>query len=204
MISKDFLIVSLLVVASPGTGALISLQTGLSRGAGMAVMAALGCTLGIVPHMLAALTGLAAVLSASPAAFLTIKYLGAAYLVYMAWSIWRNQNMLNVQPDTAKHTALSTITHAILANLLNPKLSLFFLAFLPQFVPQNATSPRWLMLELSLVFMLITFIVFAGYGIFAAYVRQKILVKPAILRWTQRIFALSLLALGAKLVIEGS
>ena len=84
--SIEFLITSLIVVASPGTGVLVTLAAGLSRGTRAAVVAAFGCTLGIVPHMLAAITGLAALLHTSALAFQAVKYAGVAYLLYMAWS----------------------------------------------------------------------------------------------------------------------
>src|SRR5919107_4510695 len=92
-----FLITSLVIVATPGTGALYTLAAGLTRGTRASILAAFACTLGTVPHLVAAITGLAAVLHASGVAFATIKYLGVAYLLWMAWSTWRDTGALRVE-----------------------------------------------------------------------------------------------------------
>jgi threonine/homoserine/homoserine lactone efflux protein len=199
--SIEFLITSLIVVASPGTGVLVTLAAGLSRGARAAVVAAFGCTLGIVPHMLAAITGLAALLHTSAVAFQLIKYAGVAYLLYMAWMTLKEQGALKVEPDSASRSEGQVILSAVLVNLLNPKLSIFFFAFLPQFVSLGEKSPVLQMLELSLVFMGMTFAVFILYGIFAASVRDQIISRPRILAWMRRAFAAAFVALSAKLAV---
>lgn len=199
--SIEFLLTSFIIVASPGTGVLVTLAAGLSRGARASVIAALGCTLGIVPHMLAAVTGLAALLHASALAFELIKYAGVAYLLYMAWMTLKEHGTLKIETDDAPRSDREVIRSAILVNLLNPKLSIFFFAFLPQFVntQQGATVAR--MVELSLVFMAMTFVVFAIYGVFAAGVRNQIISRPAVLAWMRRSFAAAFVALGAKLAL---
>ncbi|TIP30435.1 MAG: LysE family translocator [Mesorhizobium sp.] len=199
--SIEFLLTSLIVVASPGTGVLYTLSAGLSRGARASIIAAFGCTLGIIPHMAAAITGLAALLHTSALAFETLKYLGVAYLLYMAWNTLKESGSLNVGQDVAPRSAGKVITSGILINILNPKLSIFFIAFLPQFV--NTAEPHALskMLELSTVFMLLTFVVFAGYGIFAASIRSHVVSRPAVLTWMRRSFAGAFVALGAKLAL---
>lgn len=199
--SIEFLITTLVVVASPGTGVLYTLAAGLSRGARASVIAAFGCTLGIVPHMAAAITGLAALLHASALAFEIIKYLGVAYLLYMAWSTLREKGALGVDAAVAPRSAIKVITSGILINILNPKLSIFFFAFLPQFVSptEPAALPR--MLELSGVFMLVTFVIFAGYGVFAASVRKHVISRPRVLTWMRRSFAAAFVGLGAKLAL---
>ncbi len=199
--SLEFLLTSLIVVASPGTGVLITLAAGLSRGARASVIAAFGCTLGIVPHMAAAVMGLAALMHTSAVAFQTVKYLGVAYLLYMAWMTLKEKGALNVEPDNTRHSALQVIVSAILANLLNPKLSIFFLAFLPQFVSAGDPHPLGRMLELSGVFMALTFVVFAIYGVFAAAVRSHIISRPRVLTWMRRSFAAAFALLGAKLAL---
>jgi threonine/homoserine/homoserine lactone efflux protein len=195
----DFLITSLIVVASPGTGVLYTLAAGLSRGSRASVVAAFGCTLGIVPHMAAAIMGLAALLHTSALAFQTLKYLGVAYLLYMACGALRETGALRVDREAGARPALQVIVSAILINILNPKLSIFFLAFLPQFV--SADEPRALarMLELSTVFMLLTFAVFVGYGLFAASIRTHVVSRPRVLTWIRRTFAGAFVALGARL-----
>lgn len=158
--SIEFLLTSLIVVASPGTGVLYTLAAGLSRGARASVLAALACTLGIIPHMVAAITGLAALLHTSALAFQTLKYIGVAYLLYMAWNTLQEQGALKIDREVEPRSVRQVIVSGILINIFNPKLSIFFFAFLPQFV--NANDPNALprMLELSLTFMLLTLIVF--------------------------------------------
>ncbi|MGD1016811.1 MAG: LysE family translocator [Roseiarcus sp.] len=199
--SFEFLITSLIVVASPGAGVLYTLAAGLSRGARASVVAAFGCTLGVAPHMVAAITGLAALLHASAVAFQLLKYLGAAYLLAMAWNTMRRRGALEVESDSAPRSARQVVVSAVLVNLLNPKLSMFFFAFLPQFVGADETSPLARMLELSLVFMAMTLVVFVGYGVFAASVRDRLLSRPRVLAWMRRSFAAAFVALGVKLAL---
>jgi threonine/homoserine/homoserine lactone efflux protein len=198
-VSLDFLVTSLIIIVSPGTGVLYTLATGLSRGSRASVVAAFGCTLGIVPHMAAAMMGLAALLHASALAFQTLKYLGVAYLLYMAWSALRERGALKVEEDIRARSATQVIVSAILINILNPKLSIFFFAFLPQFVSAREQHPLPRMFELSAVFMVLTFAVFVVYGLFAAAVRQHVISRPRILTWMRRTFAAAFVALGAKL-----
>lgn len=197
----DFLITSLIVVASPGTGVLYTLAAGLSRGARASVIAAFGCTLGIVPHIAAAVTGLAALLHASALAFETLKVAGVAYLLYMAWSTLNERGALRIEEDTPARPAREVIVSAILLNSLNPKLSIFFLAFLPQFIRADEAAPLAAMFQLSLVFMALTFAVFVLYGLFASSVRRHVITRPRILMWMRRTFAAAFVALGAKLAV---
>jgi len=198
----EFLVTSLIVIVSPGTGVLYTMAAGLSRGWRASIVAAFGCTLGIVPHMLAAVMGLAALLHTSALAFQTLKYLGVAYLLYMAWDALREQGALRIDGgDIGPISNRKVIVSAILINILNPKLSLFFLAFLPQFVSAGEQQPLSQMIMLSLVFMLLTFVVFIGYGLFATGVRRHILAYPRALTWMRRTFAGAFVALGAKLAL---
>ena len=200
--SLEFLLTSFIVVVSPGTGVLVTLAAGLSRGARAGIVAALGCTLGIVPHIVAAVSGLAALLHASALAFQTIKYLGVAYLLFMAWQVLKERGALSVDEKTAPRSARQVVLSAIFVNLLNPKLSIFFFAFLPQFIGQDETAPLMHMTELSLAFMLMTFVVFMGYGLFAAAIRSQVLSRPYILTWMRRVFAGAFVALGTRLAFS--
>ena len=199
--SIDFLLTSLIVVVSPGIGVLFTLATGLSRGGRASVVAAFGCTLGIVPHMAAAIMGLAALLHTSAIAFQTLKYLGVAYLLYMAWMTLKEHGALQVDKEVGAKSATQVIVQAILINILNPKLSIFFFAFLPQFVSADEAQPLLRMSELSAVFMLLTFVVFVGYGLFAASIRNHVISRPRVLVWMRRVFAGAFAALGAKLAL---
>jgi threonine/homoserine/homoserine lactone efflux protein len=197
----DFLVTSLIVIVSPGTGVLYTLATGLARGSRASVVAAFGCTLGIVPHMAAAILGLAALLHTSALAFQTLKYLGVAYLLYMAWGTLKEHGALGIPKDAAPRSSGRVIVQAVLINILNPKLSIFFFAFLPQFVSAEEVHPLARMLGLSAVFMGLTFVVFVGYGLFAAAIRDRVIARPRVLTWMRRAFAGAFAALGAKLAL---
>ena len=199
----SFLLTSLIVVASPGTGVLYTLAVALTSGARPSIAAAFGCTLGIVPQMLAAMLGLAAVLHTSALAFAALKWCGVAYLLYMAWQALRETGALalNGAEGRAKSDRRVIVT-AILINVLNPKLSIFFLAFLPQFIAADEPHVGLRMLELSTVFMLMTFVVFAIYGLFAAKVRDRVISKPKVMAWLRRSFAAGFAALGARLALS--
>ena len=200
--SLAFLVTSLIIVASPGTGVLYTLAAGLSRGWRASVVAAFGCTLGIVPHLTAAVLGLSALLHESALAFQAFKYLGVAYLFYMAWSALNARGALKVEKETDARSAVQVTITAILINILNPKLSIFFFAFLPQFVSAQEAHPLARMFELSAIFMLMTFVVFVAYGLFAAAVRDHVLSRPQVLTWMRRSFACAFVALGAKLAFS--
>jgi threonine/homoserine/homoserine lactone efflux protein len=198
-VSIDFLVTSLIIVVSPGTGVLYTLAAGLSRGSRASAVAAFGCTLGIVLHMAAAIMGLAALLHTSALAFQMLKYLGVACLLYMAWNALREKGALRVEKEVGTRSSIQVIISAILINILNPKLSIFFFAFLPQFVSADEPDPLSRMFELSAVFMLLTFAVFVGYGLFAASIRSHVVSRPRVLTWMRRTFAGAFVALGAKL-----
>jgi len=197
--SVAFVLTSLVIVALPGTGALITLSAGLSRGARASVIAAVGCTLGIVPHLLAAVTGTAALLRASGVAFDVVRLLGVAYLLFMAVSTWRDTSVLVVGDDQPGRSAPRVVGSAILANLLNPKLTVFFFAFLPQFVPRRGPAALPQLLLLSGVFMAMTFVVFVVYGVLAAAVRRHVIDRPRVVQNVRRVFAGTFVALGLKL-----
>jgi threonine/homoserine/homoserine lactone efflux protein len=197
--SIAFLLTSLIVVVSPGTGVLYTLAAALSRGSRASIAAAFGCTLGIVPHMSAAMLGLAAVLHTSALAFAALKWCGVIYLLYMAWQALGEKGALAVDARLDARSSRRVIVTGFLINILNPKLSIFFLAFLPQFIAAGEGHPLIRMLELSAVFMVMTFAVFVVYGLFAAYVRDRIVTRPRVMTWLRRGFAGGFALLGAKL-----
>jgi threonine/homoserine/homoserine lactone efflux protein len=200
-VSLTFLVTTLIVVASPGTGVLVTMSAGLSRGRRASIVAAFGCTLGTLPHMAAAITGLAALLHTSAVAFQTLKVLGVAYLLVMAVVTLREHGALRVEEKVDTRTSRQVIVSAILVNVLNPKLSIFFFAFLPQFVAADDPQRLAHMLTLSAVFMAVTFLVFVAYGLFASWLRQHVISRPRTLTWMRRTFAGAFVALGAKLAL---
>jgi threonine/homoserine/homoserine lactone efflux protein len=198
-VTTEFLLTTLVVVATPGTGVLYTLAAGMSRGARASVVAAVGCTLGIVPHMIASLTGLAALLHTSATAFQVLKHLGVAYLLFMAWATLKERGALAVEVEAERRTSSQVILSGVLVNVLNPKLTIFFVAFLPQFVERGERDPHLRLLVLSGAFMVVTFVVFAAYGAFAAAVRDHVVSRPRVMTWLRRSFAASFVGLGAKL-----
>ena len=200
--STAFLITAFVIVATPGTGALYTIAAGLARGTRASLLAAFACTLGTVPHLLAAITGLAAVLHASGVAFETIKYLGVAYLLWMAWSTWRDTGALRVEDAPRAGSRRAVIVSGVTVNLLNPKLTIFFFAFLPQFVPASTPHATLHMVVLSAVFMAMTFAVFAVYGAVAGVLRDRVLSRPRLVDRIRKTFAASFAVLGARLAVE--
>ena len=199
--SLAFLLTSLIVVVSPGTGVLYTLAVALTRGSRASVAAAFGCTLGILPHMLAAMLGLAAVLHTSALAFSALKWCGVVYLLYMAWQTLGERGALAVDTGIDEAKQRRVVVTGFLINILNPKLSIFFLAFLPQFIAAGEPHPLARMLELSAVFMLMTWVVFVLYGLFAAGVRDRVVSRPDVMRWLRRAFAGGFALLGARLAL---
>ncbi|AXB44925.1 LysE family translocator [Amycolatopsis albispora] len=195
--SIEFFLTALVIVATPGTGALYTVAAGLSRGFRASAVAALAGTLGTLPHLLAAITGLAALLHTSAVAFEALKYLGVAYLLYLAWATLRDKSTF--EPRRAPASAMKVIGEGVLINLLNPKLTIFFFAFLPQFVQPG--EPVWRMVELSAVFTGLTLVVFLGYGAFAAALRDHVITRPKVLAWTRRTFSAAFAGLAVKLAV---
>ncbi|MGK5628212.1 LysE family translocator [Streptomyces sp. URMC 123] len=199
--SIAFLLTTLVVVATPGTGVVYTLAAGLARGRRAGVVAALGCTLGVVPHLVATVTGLAALLHASAVAYEVVKYLGVGYLLFMAWATLRDKDALTVEAEAEPRSAARVIVSGVLINVLNPKLTMFFVAFLPQFVPAGEPGSLAVMLRHSAVFMLLTFVVFAVYGVCAAAVRHRVLAWPGVMTGVRRVFAVCFVALGVRLAV---
>jgi len=197
-----FLSTTLVIVATPGTGVLFTVAAGLSRGARASVVAATGCTLGVVPHMVAAITWLAALLNASAVAFQTLKYAGVAYLLYLAWQTWRDSTPPEFDQQAAPQSAWQVIRTAVLINVLNPKLTIFFFAFLAQFVHPSEQAATSHMVGLSLVFMAVTFVVFTVHGYFAARMRRFVLTRPRVVGWVRRTFAASYVLLAGRLAVQ--
>ncbi|NRB31967.1 MAG: LysE family translocator [Rhizobiaceae bacterium] len=199
--SIDYLITSIIVILLPGTGVIYTLAIGLGQGFRASIAAAFGCTLGILPAALASIVGLAAILHTSALAFQVLKYLGIAYLLYMAWSILRDNGTLQVDENRTKTSTLRTIANGMFLNVLNPKLSLFFMAFLPQFLPTNAASTTASLVLLAAIFMALTFVVFVGYGACASMARRYVISRPNVMTWCKRTFAASFGLLSVKLAL---
>lgn len=202
MISTEFLLTSLVVVLVPGTGVIYTVSTGLMHRWRASTAAALGCTLGIVPHLTASILGLSAILHMSARAFQAIKLVGALYLLYLAWGMWRDKGSLKLDQSAAQVKGFQIVVKGILINILNPKLTLFFLAFLPLFVSPDGVSPARQMAGLSAIFMAMTLVIFIMYGILASAISKFLLNSPTWMRWIQRSFALIFAGLALKLALS--
>ena len=199
MLSLNFIVTCLIVVLIPGTGVIYTISTGLTAGKRASVCAALGCTAGIIPHLLASTLGLSALLHTSALAFEALKFAGAAYLLYLAYATWRDRSAFAMNDAPVVSSARSLMTRGVLLNILNPKLTIFFLAFLPQFVAPGSTAPAVQMLVLSSVFMAMTFAVFVLYGLLANVFRRAVIESPRVQNWLRRSFAAAFAGLGLNL-----
>lgn len=201
MISTEFLVTSIIVVLLPGTGVIYTISMGMFQGLRASLFAALGCTAGIIPSLLACIFGLAAVIHTSALLFQIIKFAGVAYLLYLAWGMWKDTGSLVLNESEEQPNMMSVCTRGFLINILNPKLSVFFLAFLPQFIPAGAETPFVNMLVLGGAFMAMTLLVFIFYGVLANSISQYIVNSPKAMKYVQRSFAATFAALGAKLAL---
>ena len=186
----------------PGAGSIYTISTGLFRGWRSSIAAALGCTAGIIPHLLFSILVLSSVYEYSTETFQAIKYIGAVYLLYLSYSMWNEFGESEfLENSDQKKDKLKIILNAVFINLFNPKLSVFFLAFLPLFVSLESNFPVFQFIFLSIIFMLMTLIVFIIYGLFAHNVSKYFRKSGVLYIWTQRAFAVIFVILGAKLLI---
>ncbi len=202
MFNTEFLLTSLIVVLIPGTGVIYTVSTGLFLGWRASIAAALGCTAGIIPHLSASILGLSALLHMSALAFQGMKIVGALYLLYLAWTMWREAKVFQFDSSISQNNTWQIIQRAVLLNILNPKLSIFFLAFLPPFVSEESATPIAEMVGLSLIFMALTLMIFILYGVAATAVRQRVVNSPRLVVWLQRSFAAMFAFLGLRLAIQ--
>lgn len=197
-----FLVASLICIVMPGPAVLYVLANGLGRGAAASAAAACGTTAGVSVHLIAAIAGLAAVLHASALIFTAVKFAGALYLLFLAWRTLRDREAFLPQPGSvAPRSWNRVLVTGFGVNILNPKLSVFFLAFLPQFVAPGAASPALAMLAMGALFMVMTLGVFLLYGLFATQLRRFVLARPRVADAARWLFASLFFALGIRLAL---
>ncbi len=201
MLVTEFLITSLVVIVVPGTGVIYTVSTALTLRSRASTAAALGCTTGIVPHLAAGILGLSAILHMSSVVFQILKIGGALYLLFLAWSMWRHTGTIELSAQDGQSGGFRIALRGFLINILNPKLSLFFLAFLPQFLSPDTTAPAQEMLLLGAVFMAMTAVVFILYGLLASSVSRFVTNSPRAIRLVHRSFAIVFAALAIRLVL---
>jgi threonine/homoserine/homoserine lactone efflux protein len=196
-----FIVSGLLLNMTPGVDTLYIVGRGTTQGWRAGAVAALGIGAGCIVHTLAAAAGLSAILATSATAFMLIKWVGAAYLVYLGVTLLLSRSRAGARVAPPRATLSRVFAQGFLTNVLNPKVALFFLAFLPQFIAADEGHPLLRMLQLSGAFMAMTFAVFVLYGLFAASVRDRIVTRPAAMTWLRRGFAGAFAALGARLAL---
>lgn len=202
MFSLDFFITALVVVLMPGTGVIYTINTGITHKARYGIAAAVGCTLGIIPHLIACILGLSALMNLSAKVFSTIKMIGAIYLGYLAIKTWMHAGEAELGEHETELGLITTAQKGIVINLLNPKLTIFFFSFLPQFIPENAKNTVYYMILLSLMFMIMTLIVFILYGLLASQASRIIRKNKKIMKTIERGFACIFAGLAMKLAFE--
>jgi threonine/homoserine/homoserine lactone efflux protein len=199
-VSIEFLLTSLVVILIPGTGVVYTVSSSIGGGRRRGLFAAVGCTLGILPHMLAAMLGLSGIMHAGSVVFEVVRWAGVAYLVFMGFSMIRDAGTLPLDDQGAPGDSAGAIVwRGVLLNVLNPKLTLFFFAFLPQFLDASPGLLDVKLIELGGIFMLMTLAVFAVYAIASAAIRDLVLAAPVARRWIERAFGAILIGFAAKL-----
>ncbi len=201
MFNISFLVTSLVVIIIPGTGVIYTITTSLSSNKQRAILAAFGCTLGIIPHITAAILGISAVMNTGAIIFKIIKIIGIIYLLYISLGLLRNKKLIEIQ-DKDKENYINIIIKAVLINLLNPKLTLFFFSFLPQFIDINDENSKIKMISLGLIFMVLTFIIFCIYGLLANLFKKVLMKSPIILKRIEQSFGILLIGFAGKLAFE--
>jgi threonine/homoserine/homoserine lactone efflux protein len=202
MISIEFLLTALIIVLAPGTGVLFTIATGLGRGRLATVAASAGCTAATILHLLAALLGIAAILHTSALLFQLVKYAGAAYLIYLAIQTLRDRGPVRFEAAPEATSLARTAWTGFVINILNPKVSIFFLAFLPQFMSADPTHAVGEILVLGGVFVVMTFVVFLAYGQIAGLARDRILSSARAMAWIRRITAGAFGLMGLRLALD--
>lgn len=199
MPGTEFILTSLIVVLAPGTGVIYTVSTGLSSDWKASIAAAVGCTAGIIPHITACILGLSAIMDMSARTFHIIKMAGSIYLLYLAWSMWKGSNSLSFEKKEVKGKTGAIILKGFLINILNPKLTIFFFAFLPVFIVPDAAPAARQLIILSLAFMAMTLVVFIGYGLLAGAVSSFLIKSRKSAAGIQKCFALVFAATALKL-----
>ena len=202
MFSTEFLLTALVVVLLPGTGVIYTVSIGLAHRWRASLAAALGCTAGIIPHLTASILGLSAILHISARVFQVLKYAGSLYLLYLAWTMWRDTGSFKIIPSAPKMSGFQIALKGILINILNPKLTIFFFAFLPQFVSPESVAPTQQMIGLSAFFMGMTLAIFSLYGVLASGISKYLINSPKAIQRVQRSFAIIIAALAVKLAFS--
>lgn len=202
MNTYTFLITSLIIILIPGTGVIYTISTGISKGKKESIFAALGCTTGIVPHLCTSIIFSSLLVKMSPEAFLILKMAGAIYLLYLGFGMLFSKTGFDFESSQTEKKSTTIIRRGILINLLNPKLTLFFFSFLPQYVSSNSQNYVIECLLYGFAFMLLTFVVFVGYGMLAGIAKKSIINSPKWINLIQKLFGIIFIAFAIELALS--
>jgi threonine/homoserine/homoserine lactone efflux protein len=199
-ISWPWLIASLVCIATPGTDSIGTLSIGMARGGRRGAAFALGVGLGCLTHTVWAALGIAAIVATSETLFLLIKLAGASYLIYLGLQALRNRGGFDLSSAAnGSSQTFTLIRQGFTSNALNPKVMLFFIAFIPQFVSSSG-APVWQqMLVLGSGFALLTTLAYVFLGLAAGKVGQRLMRQPAIAAWLNRLTGLAFIGLALRL-----
>ncbi len=200
-VAISFFATAVLLAYAPGPDIVFVLAQSAVYGAKAGLATTCGLMTGLCVHTALVTAGVAALIQASPTAFLLLKAAGALYLLYLAWLSWRAGAMRADGVKPAFPGCLALYRRGIFMNVTNPKVSIFFLAFLPQFVRPGAGDELAQLLGLSATFMLMTFVIFAIYGLLAHAFRKAVVESQQVQAWLRRGFAASFAGLGANLAL---
>ena len=196
-----FLLAAVLLTATPGPDNLMVLSVGLSKGRRSGIAFGLGCALGCLSHTVLAVVGVGAVIAASPAAFTALKWAGGAYLVWLGVQALRHAGAVRLSGDQSGAESLHrTFAKGLVANAINPKVVLFFLSFLPQFVDATAGQTPWQLGELGVWFTAQAAVLFGLLGYFSGGVGAFIQRKPQVGLWLDRLAGTVFVALGLRMI----
>lgn len=170
MISIEFIIAATIVALIPGTGVIYTLSVAINSNKKNMFLALVGCTLGIIPHIIISISILYFLLNINHTFLTIVKFAGVLYLFYLSYMLYKSDALF--LSDNTTNSKTKILLHSIVINLLNPKLIIFLISFIPQYISSENEIENFI--YLSLIFMIITFIVFIIYGLFAVYIKEKI------------------------------
>ena len=196
-----FIVASALLTIAPGPDIIYVLTRGVSQGPKAGMAAALGFASGCIFHTVLAAVGIAALIRSSQLAFDLVRYAGAAYLVWIGIQALRHRSSFSIEGARDVRTLATIYKQSVLGNMLNPKVTLFFLAFLPQFVNTQAGSAGWQMALLGAIFMVQTVLIFGAVALFAGWIGSWIRRKPAIGERLNVFAGITFIALGIRVAL---
>lgn len=197
-----FIVTSFVVIITPGQDMVLVMSRAIAQGSKAGIATAAGVSIGLLGHTMLTALGLGSLLLASDALFIVLKIVGAAYLVYLGLKLVLGNSAKLELNDAPKTPLTKLFVTGALSNISNPKITIFYFAFLPQFIPTGVQNPTYLLFLLGISFAGLTFIVKGPVGYFAGILSTWLRSHPVVLRWIDRSSGAVLIGLGVKLALE--